>query len=225
MSENEQKAGIKLLVCGKENCGKSYLTSQIDDAFVVSLDDKKYSFVVPHTNKTFEKLSDFIVDLGASIEGYYEKFGKMPRVIVFDTVTQMYSSLTRHSAKFKGYDVHNNINNETLNFNKFIEDDIIAKGIDVVVVAHTVFDADTRTYTIPATGQFKAAGSWLSIVDQALYLEKQDNLRIVHFDSPNTPSRSLLEDYKGKMDVNDFDINKFLDAMRNKNDDAQELEF
>ena len=110
---------IKLLVSAFEASGKSTITSQLEDVLVFNFDHKEYSFKVPHANlKNYNGMSDLIQQMSEKISAYKEKFGHYPKSIVFDTVTQMYSSMQKYNAdKYKGFDIHSNNGKETLDFN------------------------------------------------------------------------------------------------------------
>ena len=156
---------IKLLVAAFESSGKSTITSQLEDVLVFNFDHKEYSFKVPHANlKSYEGMDHLVAQMSEKIKAYKERFGNFPKNIVFDTVTQMYSSMQKFNAdKYKGFDVHSNNSRDTLAFNQFIEDTIIPSGINAIVVAHPAYDEATARYIIPATGAFAKAGSWLSV--------------------------------------------------------------
>jgi len=156
---------VKLLVCAYESCGKSTITSGIHNALVVNFDRKEYGFKVPHVNvPEFEGITPLINMLNEKVGLYQEKFGSLPETIVLDTVTQFYSAMQYYNAeKFKGFEIHSNNNKDTLALNAYIEDTLIANGVNVVIVAHTMYDADTSRHIIPASGQFAKAGSWMSV--------------------------------------------------------------
>lgn len=158
-------AAIKLLIAGFENTGKSTTASKIEDALVINFDRKTYGFAVPHVNITeYTGIDDLISTINEKLGAYQERYNKLPQTVVLDTVTQFYTTLQAYNENnFKGFDVHKNNNKDTLNLNAYIEDTLIANDINVVIVAHTVFDQETARHIIPATGQFGKAGSWLSV--------------------------------------------------------------
>ena len=97
-------SGVKFLLTGFEACGKSTITSALTEAIVVNMDQKEYNFKVPHVNiKEYEGMDVLITLVTQKVEAYSAKFGKLPKTIVFDTVTQMYSAMQKHNAdKYKG---------------------------------------------------------------------------------------------------------------------------
>jgi hypothetical protein len=156
---------IKLLVSGFENTGKSTLASKVENAMVVNYDRKEYGFSLPHMNVTkYDGIDTHIDFINEKLAIYQDKLGKLPETIVLDTVTQFYSTMQQHNNdRYKGFDVHSNNNKDTLALNAYIEDVLLANGVNVVIVAHTVYDSDTARHIIPASGQFAKAGSWISV--------------------------------------------------------------
>lgn len=216
---------IKLLVSGFENTGKSTTASQIKDAMVVNFDRKEYGFAVPHMNITDYTGIDALIDtINEKLGVYQEKMGKLPATVVLDTVTQFYSTMQAYNDNnFKGFDVHKNNNRDTLNLNAYIEDVLIANGVNVVIVAHTVFDADTARHIIPATGQFGKAGSWMSVVNDAVFIEKKSANYIIHQKSMKFPCRTTLDGLEDSVDGKDYDINEHIAKLTASKIEAQEF--
>jgi hypothetical protein len=211
--------GVKLLISGLERSGKTTLTSNLKNAFILHFDAKIYPYKVPHTNlfsQDYKGITGFRKVFQDKMQAYKAKNGNFPKTIVFDTITQLYSQMTEYAAdNFKGYERFNNINEETLGYNRYIEENLVGNGINVVIVAHTQLDKDTGKFIIPATGSFKNAGSWLSVVDNASYVEVLDGqFSITHKDF-NYPCRSTLGDdvLPAKQDVATYDINKHIELL------------
>ena len=206
---------IKLLVSAYESCGKSTLTSGIENALVVNLDHKEYGFAAVHTNIPDYEGMDTLTDIiNSKIEAYHEKKGEYPETVVIDTVTQLYSAIQKYNGtRFTGFDIHSNNNRDTLNFNSYIEDSLIANDINVVIVAHCMWDGDSGRHIIPATGQFAKAGSWMSVVNEAIYIEKKSAKLVVHTVSMKFPCRTTLKDTKTGIDISEFDINAHIKAL------------
>lgn len=216
-------AAIKLLVSGFEASGKSTITSQIKDALIVNMDRKAYSFQVPHINITEYTGIDTLIELiNIKLGVYQEKFGKLPTTVVFDTVTQLYSTIQAYNENnFKGFDVHKNNNRDTLNFNAYVEDVLLANGVNVIIVAHTTWDVDTARHIIPATGQFGKAGSWLSVVNDSIFIEKKSGKFIVHQKSMKFPCRTTITDIKESVDSTEYDINNHIETLMNSKIEAE----
>ena len=117
---------------------------------VVNFDRKEYGFKVPHINiKNYTGLDIMIGQINEKLSVYQEKMGSLPKTIVLDTVTQFYSTMQSfNNSRYKGFDIHSSNNKDTLGLNAYVEDVLIANGINVIIVAHTTFDSETeRHYT------------------------------------------------------------------------------
>jgi hypothetical protein len=217
---------IKLLISGFENTGKSTLASKIKNALVVNFDRKEYGFSVPHINITeYTGIDNLIDTINEKLGVYKERFGKLPDTVVMDTVTQFYSTMQAfNDNNFKGFDVHKNNNRDTLNLNGYIEDVLIANGVNVAIVAHTVFDADTARHIIPATGQFGKAGSWMSVTNEAVFIEKKTGKFIIHQKSMKFPCRTTLADLEDSLDSSQYDINEHIAKLTASKVEAQEFQ-
>ena len=216
---------IKLLISGFENTGKSTTAAQIEDALVINFDRKEYGFKVPHMNITAYSGIDNLIDtINEKLGVYQERMGKLPKTVVFDTVTQFYSTMQAfNDNNYKNFDIHKNNNRDTLNLNGYIEDVLIANNVNVVIVAHTTFDPDTARHIIPATGQFGKAGSWMSVVNEAIFIEKKSGKFIIHQKSMKHPCRTTLPDIEDQLDSDKYDINDHINKLITSKVEAQEF--
>jgi hypothetical protein len=218
-------AAVKLLISGFEASSKSTIASKITDALIINMDRKAYSFAVPHVNITeYNGMDDLMNIINDKVGAYQEKFNKLPRTIVFDTVTQLYTQIQSYNEKmYKGFDVHKWNNKDTLVFNEYVEDTLLANGVNVVIVAHTTWDPDTARHIIPATGQFGKAGSWLSVVNNSIFLEKKSGKIIVHQRSLKFPCRTTLAEIEDQVDSSVFDINAYIERLEASSEEATEF--
>jgi len=216
---------IKLLISGFENTGKSTTASKIKDALIINFDRKAYSFPVPHVNITEYHGIDALIDtINEKLGAYQEKFGKLPETVVFDTVTQFYSTMQAFNEnQYKNFDIHKHNNRDTLNLNAYIEDVLIANNVNVVIVAHTIWDESTARHIIPATGQFSKAGSWLSVVNDAIFVEKKSGKFIVHQKSMKHPCRTTLPDIEDAVDSDKYDINAHIKKLEESKIEATDF--
>ena len=219
------KKGVKLLICGYESSGKSTVTSALADTLVVNFDQKDYGFSTPHVNmKNYTSMNGTLEWISNSLFKYKEKFGKMPKNIVLDTVTQLYTLMqNRNDEIYTGFEVHRNNNKDTALLNKFIEARLIPSGINVIVVAHTIWDEPTARHIIPATGAFAKSGSWLSIVNDSVFLLKHNGSITVHLRSLKYPARTTLSDLPDNVRVEKYDLQKHLDQLANTKDEAEAM--
>ena len=170
-------------------------------------------------------MDNFIDTINEKLGVYQERFGKLPATIVFDTVTQLYTAIQHYNENhYKGFTIHSNNNKDTLNFNAYIEDVLLANGVNVVIVAHTIWDADTARHVIPASGQFGKSGSWISVVNNSIFVEKKNNKFIVHQKSMKFPSRTTLEGIEEQVDADKYDINEHIDKLTAANIEAAEFQ-
>lgn len=207
---------IKMLVTGFESSGKSTITSQLKNALIFNFDQKEYGFKVPHVNvKEYHGIQKTIDMVSEKLEAYNEKNGVYPKTIVLDTITQFYGSMQRYNAEkiSDNFKMHAQNNLDTLTFNKFLEDSIIPSDINVVIVAHTVYDEPTARHTIPAAGAFAKSGSWLSVVNESIFVEKKANKLIVHTQNLKFPCRSTLPDIQTGVHIEDYSLQEHLEAL------------
>ena len=210
---------IKFLIAGTERSGKTTLTSKIEDVLIVSFDVKKYPYKVPHVNfNEYTGMSNVIEQINEKIVAFEEKMGHFPKTIVFDTVTAMYTRMNQWAnGAFSGFSIHSAINNDTLAFNTYIEDELLPNGVNVVIVAHTIFDKGTEKFIVPATGAFEKSGSWLGSVDEASYVEIKSDKFYIHHKNLKFPCRSTVGEELPKSEkVDDYDINKHIDLLTHK---------
>lgn len=216
--------GIKLGIIALENSGKTTIISTIEDALVVSTDNKAFTGKVPHFRySTYEGLEDLLNTITAKIEAYIEKFGKPPRTLVVDSVTHLANNMEKYwNDKATGFAIWAGLGKDILAFNAYLEDVIIPEGINVVFTSHCQFDKDTAKYLIAAPGNFGKNGSWLSVVDEAIFLEVKGGKRSIHFTNSKFPCRSQLTDIPESMETNLFDINNHIEKLESKITESDE---
>lgn len=207
--------GIKLGIIALENSGKTTTISSIKDALVVSTDNKAFTGKVPHFRySTYEGLDELLGTISSKIEAYQEKFNKLPRTLVIDSVTHLAVNMEKYwNEKATGFNVWSGLGKDITAFNSYLEDVIIANGINVVFTSHCQFDKDTARYQISAAGQFGKNGSWLSVTDNAVFLEVKGGKRTVHHTNPKFPCRSNLSDIPESQPIEDYDINAHISAL------------
>jgi len=216
--------GVKLLISGLANSGKSTLTSKINNAMVVVCDGKAYPFKVPHYRvDSWDGIVDFKNTLVSKVKAYKEKTGSLPETIVIDTVTKLYEQIYIWCEdNFRGFDKFNNLVKETLALNSVVENVLLAKGINVVIVAHAVYNSETNSYEIPAKGQFRESGGWLSVTDEASFLYVLGQERYIAHKELKYPCRSTL-DIPDSEPVSGYDINKHIQMLVDNNTESEDM--
>lgn len=206
---------IKLLISAEANSGKTTLTKPLTDALVVSHDGKRYPFTVPHVMvDSFAATADLINLINSKIIAYKDKFGTYPKTIVFDSISKIFDTiLTNCNAKHTGFKIYSELDSEITALMNYIENTLIASDMNVVIISHAIYDADTTKYTLVGKGSFNKRGGVLAEVDQALFLETKSNKRIVHFRSTKFPARTLIEDDPVSLDVAMFNLQDYLDKL------------
>jgi len=215
--------GIKFAVVGFERSGKTRLISHINDVLVVSTDNKAFTGKVPHYRYSeYNGMDDFVSTLEEKVGAYEAKMGKPPKTIVIDSITHLTNNMEKYcNEKFRGFDVYKNLGKDILELNSFLES-IAESGINVVFTAHTQYDADTMTYKIHSSGSFGKNGSWLSVVDEAVYIELKGSKRIVHFKTAKFSCRTLHDELPDHIEIDKFDINEHIALLEKSNEEAEE---
>ena len=203
------KEGIKLLVVAPENSGKTRLISNIENGLVMSTDNKAFRGKVPHFRyNVYNGLDDLIDTISSKLEAYEAKFGHLPETLVIDSVTHLQNAIIKYNNdKYTGFNIWTNINRDVLAINAFIEEELIPAGINVVMTAHVVYDTEAARWKIDSPGNFGKTGSWLSIVDESVFIEVKGNKRILHFSTMKFPCRTLQAELPESINVDDFNIN------------------
>ncbi len=216
--------GIKLGIIALENSGKTTIISTIEDSLVVSTDNKAFTGKVPHFRySTYNGLDDLLETITQKIQAYIEKFNKKPRTLVIDSVTHLSNNMEKYwNEKASGFAIWAGLGKDILAFNAYLEDIIIPEGINVVFTAHCQFDKDTARYSIAAPGNFGKQGSWLSVVDNAIFLEVKGGKRTVYHTNSKLPCRSNLKEVPESQTIEEYSINGHIEALEANNVESAE---
>ena len=215
--------GIKFGVIATENSGKTTLISKLEDALIMSTDNKAFKGKVAHFRyNDYNGIEHFIDTISEKLETFNEKFGSYPRTFVVDSVTHLQSNMEKWAnEKFTGFNIWSNLGKDILAINDFLEN-LTANGINVVITAHTQYDADAQKYTISSPGQFGKNGSWISVLDEAIFIEIKSNKRIVHHKTMKFPCRTLQDDLPESLDLDTFDINEHIALLESRSEESEE---
>jgi len=217
--------GIKLLIVAKEATGKTTLISTIKDGLVASTDNKAFSGKVPHYRySSYNGIQDFIDTNNTKISAYQEKYGQLPGTMVIDSVTHFQIAMERWANdKFTGFNIWSSLGKEILTFNAYLEDVLLANGINVVLTAHCNYDSETARYEISSPGNFGKQGSWLSVTDNSVFLEIKNGKRIVHHTSTKFPCRSNLAGIPESQSIEEYDLNKHIELLASMKTESEEF--
>lgn len=201
---------VKILISGESNSGKTTLTKSLDpkSTLVVSHDGKNFPFPLPHVNVAdFATAQEFINIITEKITAFKDKLGHYPATIVIDSVSKVFDTLMDSmNNKHTGFKIYSELNKEIHEFTDFIQNTLIASDMNVVLISHAIYDADTTNYNLVGKGDFQKRGGFLAEVDNAVFVEKKSNKRIVHHKSPKFPARSVLEDIADNVSAEDYNL-------------------
>lgn len=216
--------GIKFGVVALENSGKTTLISKLKDALVMSTDNKAFKGKVPHFRYSeFSGMKELTEVIAEKLESYEAKFGKLPKTLVIDSVTHLAINMEKYwNEKATGFNVWSGLGKDILDFNAYLEDVIIPAGINVIFTSHCQFDADTSKYKINAPGNFGKNGSWLSVTDEAIFIEVKGNKRLVHMKTMKFPCRTLQEELPDFVAMDEFDINAHIELLESASTESDE---
>ena len=146
---------IKLLISAESNSGKTTLTKDLKDALVVSHDGKKFPFSIPHVMvPTFGSATELINIINTKIEAYNDKFGSYPSTIVFDSISKIFDTILNNcSAKHSGFKIFSELDAEITLLMSYIENTLIASDMNVIIISHAIYDADTSKYNLVGKGK------------------------------------------------------------------------
>lgn len=148
---------VKLLISGESNSGKTTLLNTLDPktTLVISHDGKNFPFPIPHTNvATFSTATELITLITDKINAFNEKLGNYPATVVIDSVSKIFDTLMDSmNTKYTGFNVYSNLNSQIHIFTDYIQNSLIASDINVILISHAIYDADTTNYNLVGKGK------------------------------------------------------------------------
>lgn len=213
----------KILITGLANSGKTSLLKPLKNCLVFARDGKPFSLELPHVNvPDFDRIEELIELIQEKMEAYKEKMGEYPETFVFDSVSRIFTDIeTNCSRRYKGFDVWSNVNRE---INSFLEaiNELNSLGYNIVLVAHAVWDEKVGKFIETCKGSFAKVGGFLGVVDYALNIDIVGSKRIITHRGSSL-SRTLLDDMPDKQDVKDFNLQEYLEKIKQKSNKVQEV--
>ena len=219
-------SAVKLLIAGQSNSGKTTLLKSLTDAYVLSHDGKKFPFPIPHTNvPTFDSVTELTNLMTAKIQAYQDTKGDLPRTIVVDTVSKIFDTIYDNcNKKFTGFKIYSELDLELKQFTDYIENVLVANGMNVVLLSHAIYDADSASYNLVGKGSFQKRGGYIAEVDFSSFLELKNNKRYIHHRSTKFPARTLLDDAPDSQLVDEFNLQDYIDKIANINSEVETFE-
>ena len=209
-------SSAKILITGMPNTGKTTLLSSLKNVLVVSRDGKPFSLPMPHYNvEEYSGMANFLEQLENKVNAYSERFGKMPETIAFDSVSRLFTDIENDCNKrYVGFNVWTNVNKDINEFLNIVQE-LQNTNINVVLIAHVMWDEKAGKFVETSKGSFQKIGGFLSTVDYAINVDVIGKKHIVTLKGTNL-SRSLLSDIPEKQDASEFNLQDYLDKIRER---------
>lgn len=220
-------AGVKLLIAGLPNVGKSTLIKDLDpsNTLLISRDGKKSPLKLPKkTIEDFTDADDLIAQMIAAIQSYIEKTGKNPGTIVIDSISKIFLDIeSRILAKVKAFP-YGVINIEIAKVMEFLEHQI-APMCNLVMISHAQLNTDTSSYElVNAGGSWGKKGGAISEVENAIFIELKGSKRVIHHKNHKMLSRSLIDALPDVQPAEEFNLQTYLDLVSSEIDDSEAYE-
>ena len=208
-------SAVKILISGEAAAGKTTLIKDLSNALLLSHDGKKPVVKLPHVYiSNFTDIDELLVTFNEKIEAYNERYGNYPETIVIDSVSRIYDTISNIcNDKYSGFTIYSSMDKMIKQLNSYIEDTLIASGMNVILISHALYDSETSQYNLVGKGSYAKLGGALSTVEEALFLEKKSNKRIVHFRSTKFPARTLQSELPDSLPVDEFSMQTYLEAI------------
>ncbi len=220
-------AGVKALISGLPNVGKSTLIKDLDPdrALLISRDGKKSPLKLPKkTIEDFSDVDDLIAQTAAAIQSYVEKYDKNPETIVIDSISKIFLDIeARILARVKSFP-YGVINIEISKFMEFLEHQI-APMCNLVMISHAQLNTETNSYElVNAGGSWGKKGGAISEVENALFVELKGSKRVIHHKTNKMLSRSLIDSLPESQPIEDFNLQNYVDLISEELDSSETFE-
>jgi len=221
------KSGIKILINGEAGAGKTELLRSLgEDTFVVSRDNKEFALPIPHmlvdkyydmetllyggkvTNENNEEIE--VEGVLEKLDKYFEKFGKYPRNIVIDSVSQLTMDVIESASEIDTAWGKQGafITKEMAILTKFIHEELELNGINVILLNHVIPEKAegklTGSFVQFGQGKFKDKGGFYSTTNESITIEAVGSNRVVHLRGTDKQARTMQTDLPSKMYVENF---------------------
>jgi len=215
-------SNVKLLVSSLPNIGKTSLLKPLTDTLVIARDGKAFPFAIPHVNvpdfTSVDQLIDLIVE---KVNVYEETVGVQPKTIAIDSISKIILDIEGYVLEQVKSFPYSKVNTEIKKFVDFIERDM-APNFNVVLVSHAIYNEENSGYSlVNAGGSYGKKGGILSEVDEAVFIELRGKKRIVHFRNSKMVSRTTEAGLPDNMPIEDFNLQKHLDSLTEKQSEAE----
>jgi hypothetical protein len=213
-------SSLKLLVNAIAGGGKTSLLATMDEeTFVVSRDGKDFGLPLPHmlvdryidmTTLIYGNEKEEVEGIVQKIQKYEEHFGKLPKNVVFDSVSQItmdvidVASQTPNVYGSQGSE----ITKELAMFTKFIHEDLELNGMNVILMNHVTEEKlegkPTGVYLPFGQGKFLAKGAFYATSNEAITIVPEGSYRAVYLRGTDKQARTTCKDVATKMWLKDI---------------------
>lgn len=226
-----ETSGVKFLILGRAGAGKTTLLKDLKDAVVFSYDNKDFPISngnILHRNMHHAKnggsivsADDFRSRLKDLLDAYKNAKGEYPKTLVIDSISTVAGSLydkwdtglsekekANSFKKFEMYKVGINGVNDIIN-------NIIANmGINVVLITHAKYNAETGYWEDTTVGSFsKTDGGFYGTVDNSIFVEVTGNDRLIHLKNSYKLARTVLDLDYTEVYAKDYNLQEHLEQI------------
>ena len=214
---------MKLLISGLGNTGKTSMLHTLKDVLVLANDGKKYPFKQPHVNiSEINTAEEFIEIVNDSVGKYNDKFGKLPKYLVIDSISKTLLDIEAYYLRTVSSFPYGPIGKDISIIMHYLQNEVVPEGINIIFVSHA-FKDDQDLGLVNAGGSWGKKGGVLSEVDEAIYVEMKGKKRIVTFKNHKL-SRSLVYEGEDSINVDDFNLNDHMELLLASQNEAEEWE-
>ena len=204
----------KILISGLSNTGKTSLLQSLTDVLIMANDGKKYPFPQPHRNiAQVTTAEDFITSIEDGLDAYEAKIGSMPKTIVIDSISKVLQDIENHYVATITSFPYGQIGKDINHLMNYIENELVKNGCNVIFVSHAIKDGDGQFSLVTAGGASGKRGGVIAEVDNAIYVDVKGKKRIVWHKNPKLLSRSLDSSLPEFENVEDFNLQAYLDRL------------
>jgi len=212
---------MKLLISGMSNTGKTSLLNTLEDVLILANDGKNYPFKQPHVNVgVINTAEEFISIVDQSLGKYNEKYNKLPKFLVIDSISKTLLDIEAHYLRTINSFPYGTIGKDISATMNYVQNEVVPEGINIIFVSHA-FKDDQDLSLVNAGGSWGKKGGILSEVDEAIYIEIKGKKRLVTMKNHKL-ARSLVYTGDDTVNVDNFNLNDYVNTLLENQHEAQE---
>lgn len=213
----------KILLSGLSNSGKTSLLQTLTDVLVIANDGKKYPFKQPHVNVPQVTTADeLIVEIEGALERYETKFDTLPKTLVIDSISKVLLDIESHYVATISSFPYGQIGKDISQLMNYIENELVQNGCNVIFVSHAMKDIDGQYSLVTSGGAAGKRGGVIADVDNAIYIEIKGKKRTIWYKNPKLLARSLNADLPEFVELDDFNLQNYLEVLLASESDTDE---